>query len=283
MIRKYLWLGCLALVGLSLGTVRAQTEPGAPLVPGPAPALLNASVPLTSTTKPAPGLSQWIVGTDPDCCGPLSDQTPLRTELFIRSGFSFVQGDGQLKNSLDDGWAIEGGARELLFNDRGDAAWTLELGLLNIHNQSDNGPPITLLNFPVRSAQQGTIIVPRQDVHVSAYNRTFVTLGAGREWYLFGSANGTRDGDGARWRIGVDGGGRYGTGKVEFFEIRHRTDVIGGIYGAIHSDVDIPCGCCTFYGGLRAEWDYTWSDILEIQNKSDVGGINLMFSIGVRF
>jgi hypothetical protein len=282
MIRKYIWLGCLTLVGFSLGAARAQMEPGAPLVPGPSPALLNASVPLNSTPKPAPGLSQWIVGTDPDCCGPLSDRTPLQTELFIRSGFSFILGDGQLHDSLDDGWAIEGGGRALLFNERDDAAWSLELGLLNIHNLSDNAPPVTLLNFLVRS-QQGRVIVPEQQVHVTALNRTVLTLGGGREWYLFGSARGTRDGEGARWRIGADAGGRYGTAKVEFAEIRHFTDVIAGAYVAVHSDVDIPCGCCTFYGGLRIEYDRTWSDILQIQNKSDLDGINLLLTFGVRY
>ena len=63
----------------------------------------------------------------------------------------------------------------------------------------------------------------------------------------------------------------------------YRTDVIGAVYAAIHSDVDIPCGCCTFYGGIRAEFDHTWSDVLQIQNKSDLGGINLLFSVGVRY
>jgi hypothetical protein len=141
---------------------------------------------------------------------------------------------------------------------------------------------ITLENFLVRS-NQGRIIVPSQQVHVDGANRTFLTLGGGREWYIFGSARGTRDSDCARWRIGVDGGGRYGTLKADMAEIRHFTDVIAGVYGAIHSDVDIPCGCCTFYGGLRAEFDYTWSDVLQIQNKSDLGGINLMLTFGVRY
>ena len=63
----------------------------------------------------------------------------------------------------------------------------------------------------------------------------------------------------------------------------HLTDTIGGVYASLHSDLDIPCGCCVFQLGFRAEWDYTWSDILQIQNKSDVQDINLMVSLGVRY
>ncbi len=282
MIRKYVWLGCLALVCLGLRSARAQTDPGGSLLPAPSP-MLNASVPLTSTTKPAPGLSQWIVGTDPDCCGPISDRTPLMTELFIRSGFSFPIGSGHLEDALESGWAIEGGGRALLFNTVGDAAWSLEMGLLNIHNLAEPGHAVTLRNFTIKGNGGARVLVDQQQATISALNRTFVTLGGGREWYLYGSARGTRDGDDARWRAGFDVGGRYGTDKVEFREIRHFTDVIGGIYTALHSDIDIPCGCCTFYGGVRAEWDYTWSDILQIQNRSDVAGINLLFSVGVRY
>ena len=71
---------------------------------------------------------------------------------------------------------------------------------------------------------------------------------------------------------------------MDFFEIKHRTDTIGAAYVAGHTDLDIPCGgCCVFQVGLRAEFDYTWSDILQIQNKSDVQDINLLLSFGVRY
>ena len=48
--------------------------------------------------------------------------------------------------SLDTGWAIGGGTRILLFNNLGDAAWTLDLGLLNIHNVAGENPPGFTLN-----------------------------------------------------------------------------------------------------------------------------------------
>ncbi len=253
------------------------------MVPGQPPPLVNVSAPLTSTAKPSPGLSQWIVGTDPDCCGPIGNHTPLMTELYLRSGLSFPFGGGQLERALDTGWAIEGGGRALLFNDRGDAAWTLDLGLLNIHNAEAQKVQINLFNVSVRNPQGGRLTIPSLRAEIHGLNRTFVNLGPGREWYLFGSARGTRDGEGAKWRVGIDGGGRYGTDRADIVNFRHFTDTIGGIFGSIHTDVDIPYGCCTFFGGIRGELDYTWSDVLQIQNKSQFGGFNLMVSLGVRY
>ncbi len=284
MIRKLVKLGAAALLCLGLGVARAQ-GPGeygnsGPAMPMP---MVNASVPLTHPEGNQHGLSQWLVGTCADCCGPIDDHNPLQTELYVRSGISFPTGSGVLSDSLDTGWAVEGGGRALCFNDYGNAAWTLDLGLLNIHNNADNHPPaVRLLNLDASSAS-GRATIPEATVHVHSLNRTFVYLGAGRERYLYGSAIGTRESTGARWRVGFDGGGRWGTAKAEFFEIRHLTDTLGGAYVAVHSDLDIPCGCCTYFAGVRGEWDYTWGDVLQIQNKSEFGGFNLLFSLGVRF
>ena len=222
----------------------------------------------------------------PGCCGPLSDRNPMKTELYLRSGVAIPTGNGPLGDSLDVGWAIQGGGRSLFFNHAGDAAWTFDLGMTNIHNVADDTPAtVTLLNIPtVDPTTQQRTVLPSVRATVRSLNRTYVNLGAGREWYLFGGAAGTRDTPSpASWRIGVDGGGRYGTAKVDFFEIRHRTDTIGAAYAAAHTDLDLPCGCCIFQIGFRAEFDYTWSDILQIQNKSDVLTTNLMINLGVRY
>src|SRR5262249_25875245 len=127
-------------------------------------------------------------------------------------------------------------------------------------------------------------------------NQTFVNLGFGRDWYFGdpavgccrpGCGNGTCEGDDANcfrhwsWRIGVDGGGRYGTGSTQYVQVRERSDVIGGAFLGAHADVEIPCGCCMFMGGIRGEWNYTWTDIM--QRKSDVQEINLLFTVGVRY
>jgi hypothetical protein len=281
MSRNCLYLAVVALLCFAVENGRAQMA-------GPVPGMINPdidpSMPLTSAVKPAAELSSWIVGTDPDCCGALGDHTPLMTELYLRSGLSFPTASGILANSIDAGWAIQGGGRALLFNKLGDAAWTLDLGLLNIHNVADPDPPqFTLLNLVMNSGQTGQTVIPSLTAHVRSLNRTFLTLGAGREWYLLGAASGTRDSDGAKWRIGIDGGGRWGTAKAELFESRHRTDTIYGAYAAIHSDVDVNCGCCTFFAGVRGEIDYTWTDILQTQNKADLGGVNVLVSLGVRY
>jgi hypothetical protein len=305
MSRKKVAVGAVVLIVVGLASARAQGPGGydsAASPPGASPNGLT-SEPISATTRPAPALSRWITGTDPSCCGPLGDQTPLMTELYLDAGPSFPLGDGLLEKGIEHGWAIQGGGRALFFNGLGDAAWTIDLHGLNIYNPRDQVARVSLrgLRFTdvtnVLSPLQASssVIVPLSSATIGSYNRTFVGLGAGREWYLFGSAGNTRTNDGALWRIGIDGGGRWGTAKVELrdFQVtdfegrvlvpvkRHRTDVVGAVYAAIHSDVDIPCGCCIFHAGLRAEWDYTWSDILE--RKSDVMDLNLLVNVGVRY
>src|SRR5437764_4233534 len=116
MIRMMVGLATLVLVGLVPTDVRAQDPRGMPLsvdgAIGP-PAAVDASVPLGEhdACPPKHGLSQWITGTDPDCCGPLGDHNPMQTELYLRSGLVFTSGHGQMADSLQDGWRIEGGAR----------------------------------------------------------------------------------------------------------------------------------------------------------------------------
>ena len=78
-------------------------------------------------------------------------------------------------------------------------------------------------------------------------------------------------------------GGAWGSASAEFNEIRHRTDVVGGVLASVHTDLEFPigCCCCVFYTGFRLEWSYIWGDIL--QRKSDIEEINLLFTLGVRF
>jgi hypothetical protein len=187
---------------------------------------------------------------------------------------------------LQTGWAVEGGARLLLFDDDLLRAWTVSFSVLHIYNHGkrpDIQVPFTTLvpdatdpNLPPTEIRFG-VDVP--GLTIRSLNRTFVTLGAGREWYLLGSG----DCDGPAWRIGFDTGGRWGMTNLETHELRHRIDVIGGVWLAVHGDVEIPCGCCTLYGGLRAEWSYTWSDVLQQQNDSDLQDVTLMMTLGVRF
>jgi hypothetical protein len=138
--------------------------------------------------------------------------------------------------------------------------------------------PLFNPNFPVGPNNEPDIIL-RSPVAIRALNRTFVNLSTGFEYYLVGDAGGS----GPSWRWGMDLGGRWGSAKAEFFTIRHRTDVVGSLFVALHSDLEIPCGCCSFVFGGRVEWDYSWSDILQEQNNADMQDILLLANVGVRF
>jgi hypothetical protein len=193
---------------------------------------------------------------------------------------TFPLGPGLLGNSLNPGWIIEGGGRVLFFNPQVDAAWTVDLGLSNFHNFGDHKRTATLLNV---NSNNGTsnVVLPSLVVTPSDFNRTFGNLSIGREWYLAGTAD--SHANQSNWRVGFDVGGRWGTGKLNLDEIPHRTDVIGGVFVGVYSDVEIPCGNVLFFGGVRGEWAYTWSDVLQRQNDADIMELNLLFSLGVRF
>jgi hypothetical protein len=247
----------------------------------------SASPPPAAAPAPLPGAqpqsSDWIVGCrGPLCCGPIGADGPIGQEFFVRSGVVFPIGGGALNSALDPGWAIETGTRTLFFGREVDDAWTVELSVANFNNTSgDRTTTHPLFNIPVKTAQ-GTITVDRADVASKSFNQTFVNLAGGREWWLWGPA--TCGGDQGNWRAGVDLGGRYGTAKLELVQpIGHKTDVLGGFFVAAHSDVEIPWNHFMLMAGIRAEYGYTWSDILQRQNNSDVQNLNLLFTLGARF
>jgi hypothetical protein len=230
----------------------------------------------------------------PCCCGNIGAcGGPFGYELFIRSGWAFPVGNGVFNEFLHAGWDIEGGARLLMFNPPSTAAWTATMSISNIFARTGNANlPIFLHNYPVSTAAPGTqgsaipitarVPIPNLEVTVSSLNMTFVNLGFGREWWLCGSANpGVQCG--CNWRVGVDGGGRYGSADVQFNEITHHTDVVGGMYGALYSDVSYPFRCGIPFAGVRLEYNYIWSSILQDQNNGNFSSINLLLQLGVRF
>ena len=288
---KNVFTTALLLTAFSVGAVRGQT-PGAmspldtvspPTVPGTT-AEVSVSEPQTNQNYQ---LSSWIRGDKYTCCGGCGTAGPVQAEAFFRSGPSIPFGNGTVADVLQTGFYIGGGARALFFDPSATHAWTLELGIANIYNHAhapSNYPGIPLnilvpqgLNLPAVPVSFGKNGVP--GVTLEALNRTFVDVGVGHEWYLWGAATC----HGPSWRIGCDGGGRWGSEMANFNEIPHRTDTIGGVWAAAHTDLEIPCGCCTFQAGFRVEYGYTWADILQVQNKSDVQDINLLFNLGVRF
>src|SRR5262249_39182002 len=107
-------------------------------------------------------------------------------------------------------------------------------------------------------------------------NRTMVNLGFGREWY----SSVAKD-QPVHWRLGVDGGVRYGTMKVDLNELTHRTDVIGGAYLGGQLLFEYTCKNYILNLGGRTEYAYTWSDVF--QRASDFGEINFLLTGGIRY
>jgi len=95
-------------------------------------------------------------------------------------------------------------------------------------------------------------------------NRASAGLGLGREWYIWQPATD----DGCKWRLGADLGGRYGSERANFNEFGHTVDVVGSLYASAHSELEFLCGHILVHAGLRLEWSYTWSDVLQRNSDS---------------
>jgi hypothetical protein len=267
------------LLGLCCTAATVQGQPPEAPTAGVQPPPIQRDPTDTSVPGEAPtgltGLSDYILYRRPDCCSP-GPCNPLYGEAYLRVGPSVPFGGPFLSRELVVGWSLEGGVRLLCFNPEMSAAWVIDAGIVNTNNGAFNpGSAVPLKIFEPNAA--GTVTLTPVNVTIRNYNRTFASLGFGREWYLWEPANFP----GHRWRIGVDAGGRYGSASMTFYEIRHRTDVIAGAYTAVHTDYEIPCGCCALAWGLRCEYAYTWGDIL--QRKSDVQEVVGLVTFTVRY
>lgn len=229
------------------------------------------------TPQPAPvpqsvmesqsGLSDWITYRRGGyCMGPVGGHGPIGSEVYLRGGIDFPVG-GNLGDILRPGHSIQGGGRALLFNQAEDAAWTIDVGLANIYNYADGGAA------PFTITQPGGAVV----VNMTSMNRTFFSLGFGRQWYLWGSAPDPVN----KWLIGFDLGGRYGSASANFAQIRHRTDVVGGGFISGYGGIEIPVAFGFLEAGVRTEFSYTWSDIVQV--PSDIADIGVLFNVGLRF
>jgi hypothetical protein len=294
-----------------------------PRVPGNVPFYSGPQSLLPPTTEapaPPPGhyqLSSWMLyPRSPGCCGPTGSFGPIAAELFFQVGPSFPIGGGAFGHEFGVGWDIEGGARTLLFNPQCDAAWAIVVSASNINNHASdqsekfnlNGlttgqtglvitnpatglPSINASRAAIYGINPSTLngtttqVLPQFPVTVRELNRTYVSLGLGHDWYLWGPAHvvGISPGELPNLRVGVEFGGRWGTADLRLNEITNREDTIGALYCAVYSDFEYPWHCCVFMAGLRLEYSYTWDDVLQHQNPSDAQDINLLVTAGVRF
>jgi len=268
------------------GSAGAMSGPPYALpAPGPVPTAVDAPVPPPT----GPRLSEYILGTHPDCCGPVGGDGPISTELYVRWGPSVNLMNGYLSKELETGWEVQGGGRALFFNPEGDAAWTADLSISNIWNQGQHSDRKANLQSIIVPDQFGTATrVNNVNVTIRSLNRTYVNAALGREWYLWAPAancpNCGRMQEGPTWRVGIDGGGRWGSEKMQFHELKHRTEVIEGLFASVHTDLEIPCGGWIFVVGGRIEWDYTWMHtILQDFPGQDLQNINVLMTLGVRY
>jgi hypothetical protein len=258
-----------ALLGMcwSWGTAQAQGLYPQSAVPPPTTRQGEADKPGAETAQEGgTGLSSWITYERDDGSIGEGGGMPILTELAFRVGPSFPMGGEFFSRNLNTGWIIEGGARALFFNRSWSKAWGVELGISNTYNPSTSTKPAFLDHFV------------NQPVTLRSLDRTFANAGFGREWYVWGAANSS----GKHLRVGADFGGRYGSAKVEFNEIKHHNQVIEGIYSNVHADLEIPWGRCTYLAGVRGEYSFTWSNIFQ-QGRGHMEDMSLLFSVGVRY
>jgi hypothetical protein len=253
--------------------------------------------PKGDTDPRTPGVSSWLAyPRGPGCCTLVGRNGPIGSEFYVRTGVTVPFGSGPFASGFNPGWDIEGGVRALFFNPACDAAWTADLSITNLHFSPKKTQPVTLFNIPlaVPNGLGGTttVIQPSVTGTLTELNDTFVNLSGGREYYLWGApacCTGACCNCGPRWRAGWDLGGRWGTSKVGLdmgantVGEQHKTGSVSGVFGSVHTDLEYPCGCWTVFVGVRAEYGYIFSDILQGQNDANLQTMNLMLTFGGRF
>ncbi len=274
------WLGMIVLAAwLSVSSAHAQQPANHAAYPPPSPLSTNGlpDPPIEAFTAHPSGLSDWITYRR-DCCeGKHGRITPLSTELYVFAGPTTPFGSMTLSRELTTGWSIGGGGRALFYNEPQTRAWVVDAHIINTNQWSSKRDT----QFPVTIFRAGDKQVFGADgvpgVTVQSANRTMAGLGVGQEFYPWKPA----DYEGRKWRVGYDLGGRYGSLILTLNETRGIKDVAGGIYVGGHSKFECPWRNVMFHMGVRFEWSYTWSDVL--QRSSDVQDISVLLSTGMRY
>ena len=240
--------------------------------------------------QPVPGAvySPWVGDQYAGgCCGPVGANGPVTYETYFRTGPSLISGGGPLATSLKTfGWNIQAGGRSLLFNQAGDAAWVLDLGLGYTNNRGRGAEsPIDILS---NSVKFGGVTPGTFTAGVTEMRRTSFNFGVGRDYFLNGPGMVGQAPDYGNFRLGWDVGGRWGTASIDFEPFgdpdgtRRRQNVYHGVYLGGQGTWEKTCGGWTFYMGGRVEWGYYWTNLVP-PNDGDFRDVNLLFMLGVRF
>jgi hypothetical protein len=281
----------LAVVVLAM--VLAQCRVAWAQTPYPKPAQEFSSDRGSEPAPPEPmRTSRWLTPT-PCLCEGSGESPPIAAEVYFQTGASipinswFNHADA-LGRDMRSGFVVQGGVRTLFFNDPATRAWVIDASISHVSNGQDPTVryPLRVLDFTgntdpltgqpeVKRIQFGTPTRPGLEIRDT--ERTFVNLGLGQDYYAWTSA----DAPGRHWRFGWDSGGRYGTLSQEYNLIKHRTDVCAGFFVGLHSELEASTRWGIFTAGVRTEWSYTWTDIL--QHSSDIQEINVMMTVGLRY
>ena len=220
------------------------------------------------------GNDSWLYGDCANCCGPIGSHGPIGTELYARTGPSFIVGGGTLASALRTGWDVEGGGRSLFYSTDGHRAWIIDASLSYTANGGD-----------LSHKFQG-LIGPADQVTIHFLNRTAVHLGLGHDWWFCGPGD-VGSFFNPNFRFGFDGGGTYGTSHVDLNSpvapglYERIQKVYGGAYAGVHFDMEVPLGAWTFVTGVRVGWTDDFLHVLPGNNT--IEGINLLWNVGVRY
>jgi hypothetical protein len=204
------------------------------------------------------------------------------------AGPSFPITGGGFIGRLNTGWEAGGGIRTLFFNVPGDAAWVLNLGVSFTYNRGDqlNNP---LQVFARQPSTNGVPQGPDQLVVSGIRNldRTNLNISAGRDWFTSGPGYlGTSSQ--VVWRYGADIGFRWGRAHVDLVpevdtaNFFRRSGITDSIFFGGHVDREVNYGGWIFFTGVRAEYDYTWTNVIPDQN-GDIVSLNFLLYAGVRY
>lgn len=284
----------------SSGGNNLAPTPDAPLPGGPGPGMA------AGPAGPPPGgypFSDYLTyrryGA---CCGPVGSHGPIAGEVYFRPGISIPLGGSLLGRTMDPGLMLQGGTRALFFTPSQDFAWTIDVGINTVWYDAGKDLTVELVGISqvVRNPITGQALTDADGLPIvnfinvpvipSSLNQTYVHLSLGNEVYLLGTGN-TFDGE-PKWRVGYDVGGRWGSAKLiapkvlretERDTFKHRTDVIGGWFLALHTDFEMPFKGFMIVTGLRTEIGYMWQDLLQPRNDTDLATANILFNCGLRF
>lgn len=280
-------------------TARAQTADvilgaGEP-PPATATELLTAP-PNAGQYPPGTYASPWCGGHG--CTGPVGRNGPLTYEVYALVGASLPVGGSELSATMKTGVEYGGGARTLWFRNDDSAAWVLDLGITNTYNRGQADRSIIVATprtspvviDPITGQQTGgERIFPDglASYQLRSISRTNFNFGVGRDWW-FGGPGTVQMEESSNFRFGADVGGRWGTAHVNLVpradsnNYQKRSGVIHGTYIGMHMDWDKPMGAWIFFCGLRAEWGYTFTNLVPPLG-GDIHDVNILFTFGARF